>query len=171
MPASPWFHDHHVSGGVLVDLAVHDFDWLRWTLGEVDHLYAKSVGAATMQGPDYALTTLTFESGAVAHVESTWMDPSGSRTTFEVCGSGGMIEFDSRTAASLKAHTGGTTRFEGPLAPTDDPYYGELRDFVDCIVNDSAPPVTAYDGFMALSIALAAVESAKTGKVAKPARS
>src|SRR5579862_5328026 len=96
-----WFLDHSRSGGVLLDLAVHDFDWLRWTLGEVKHVYARSVGAKTGSGPDYALTTLTFDSGAVGHVESTWMDPAGSRTTYEVCGSAGMIQFDSRNTQTL----------------------------------------------------------------------
>src|SRR5204863_4959008 len=94
MGSHGWFQDYQRSGGVLLDLAVHDFDWLRWTLGEVKHLYSRSVGVATDGGPDYALTVLTFESGAVAHVESTWMDPSGFRTAFEVCGSEGMIQFD-----------------------------------------------------------------------------
>src|SRR5579862_234277 len=38
-----WFLDHSRSGGVLLDLAIHDFDWLRWTLGEVKHLYSRSI--------------------------------------------------------------------------------------------------------------------------------
>lgn len=162
--------DHRRSGGVLIDLAVHDFDWLRWTLGEVEHLYARSVGSKTMQGPDYALTTLTFDSGAVAHVEATWMDPSGFRTTFEVCGSGGMVEFDSRTTASLRTHLPSGSRGESNLSPLDDPYYGELRGFTDAVKAGSTPPVTAYDGLMALSIALTAFESAATGKVLRPPR-
>ena len=61
-----WFMDHERSGGVLLDLAIHDFDWLQWTFGKVKFLYSRSLGAQTGQGPDYALTTLTFESGAVA---------------------------------------------------------------------------------------------------------
>lgn len=165
-----WFMDHHRSGGVLIDLAVHDFDWLRWTLGEVKSLFSRSVGAKSMKGPDYALTTLTFDSGAVAHVEATWMDPSGFRTTFEVCGSGGMIEFDSRRAPSLKTSTEGKVANEAPLGPQDDPYYRELRDFVDAITNEKQPPVTGSDGLMALSIGLAALESAQSGKVVSPAR-
>ncbi|PMZ00384.1 gfo/Idh/MocA family oxidoreductase, partial [Pseudomonas sp. FW306-02-F02-AB] len=84
---------------------IHDFDWLRWTLGEVKSLYSRSVQARHGEGPDYCLTTLTFESGAIAHVESTWMDPSGFRTTFEVAGSAGLIQHDSRETSSLRTHT------------------------------------------------------------------
>lgn len=170
VPRAEWFLDHSRSGGVLVDLAVHDFDWLRWTLGEVKCLYSKSVGVATGHGPDYALTTLTFDSGAVAHVESTWMDPSGFRVTFEVCGSDGMIEYDSRTAPSLRTHSPGGTRLEGPMAASDDPYYRQLKDFVGTVYGQQTDSVKGYDGFMAVSIALAAVESAKTGRVVVPTR-
>lgn len=182
--ADGWFMDHSRSGGVLIDLAIHDFDWLRWTLGEVKSLYSRSLGAKTGKGPDYALTTLSFDSGAVAHVESTWMDPSGFRVAFEVCGSGGMIEYDSRLAATLRASfaeaPGSSTDPrdapkpragpEAPLSPTDDPYYKELRSFVDAVNNKQAPPVSAYDGWMALSIALSALDSAKTGRVVAPSR-
>lgn len=170
VPRAEWFLDHARSGGVLVDLAVHDFDWLRWTLGEVELLYSRSVGASSMKGPDYALTTLTFESGAVAHVESTWMDPSGFRVTFEVCGSEGMIEYDSRNTPAVRTHTAGGTRTESPLAAVDDPYRNQLKDFVSACRGEMSPPVTGYDGFMAVSIALAALESAKTGKTVRPSR-
>ena len=168
--AGNWFMDHTRSGGVLMDLAVHDFDWLRWTLGEVKHLFACSVGAKTMQGPDYALTTLTFESGAIAHVETTWMDPGGFRATFEVCGSEGMIEFDSRLTPTLRTSTSDGSRGEAPLAATDDPYYNELKAFLDAVKTGKEPPVTARDGIAAVAIAQAAIESAKTGRVVRPAR-
>lgn len=169
-PKAPWFMDHKRSGGVLIDLAVHDFDWLRWTLGEVDHLYARSVGAATGQGPDYALTTLTFDSGCVAHVESTWMDPSGFRVSFEVAGSDGMIEYDSRQTAVVKTHLSGSSRGEAPLDGGDDPYYRQLIDVVATVRGEKPAVVSGADGFAALAIAIAAHESAQTGKVVRPVR-
>jgi len=165
-----WFMDHSRSGGVLIDLAIHDFDWLRWTLGEVTQLYSRSVAATVGQGPDYALTTLTFENGAVAHVESTWMDPDGFRTTYEVAGSEGMIEFDSRNSASVRTHKAGAHKLESPLNSEDDPYYKELSAFLDCVKNGTPPPITGRDGLAALSLSLAALESARTGKVVRPAK-
>lgn len=178
-----WFMDHARSGGVLFDLAIHDFDWLRWTLGEVKQVYARSLGATRGKGPDYALATMSYDSGAVSHTEATWMDPSGFRVTFEVCGSGGMIEYDSRNLASLRTHIGGAGApgdprdvvrpkggNEAPLSPTDDPYYKELKGFLDAMRDGTPPPVQPHDGWMAMSLALAALESAKTGKALKPAR-
>lgn len=168
--ADGWFLDHSRSGGILVDLAVHDFDWLRWTLGEVKHLYSRSVTAKAGYGPDYALTTLTFDSGCVAHTETTWMDPSGGRATYEVAGSGGIIQYDSRNTATLRTHALGRSINESPLFPSDDPYFNELSAFVSAVRGGTPPPVTGLDGLMALSIALAARESALTDKVVAPAR-
>ncbi len=165
-----WFMDHKRSGGVLVDLAIHDFDWLRWTLGEVKHLYSRSTAAKTQQGPEYALTTLTFDSGAIGHVESTWMDPSGFRVTYEIAGSEGLIQFDSRNTATVRTHAGGKSMNEAPLLPVDDPYFLELSGFLNAVKSGTLPPVTGHDGLMALSIALAARESAVTDKVVAPAR-
>ena len=176
--AGDWFMDHARSGGVLLDLAIHDFDWLRWTLGEVTSVYSRSVGAQTGSGADYALTTLAFDDGAVAQVEATWMDPSGFRTTFEVCGSEGMIEYDSRNTPTLRTHIGPPKEGqparrggnEAPLLPSDDPYYHQLKGFLDAVRTGTPPPVTGFDGLMAVSIGLAAIESAKTGHAIRPAR-
>jgi len=170
MGSHGWFQDYERSGGVLLDLAVHDFDWLRWTIGEVKHLYSRSVGIQQGSGPDYALTTLTFENGAVGHVEATWMDPGGFRTTFEVAGSAGLIQHDSRTNAALRTTADGKTFFDGAISASDDPYYKELRGFLDAVTGGTEVPVTPLDGAMAVSIALAAVESANTGKVDAPAK-
>jgi UDP-N-acetylglucosamine 3-dehydrogenase len=168
--AGNWFMDFERSGGVLLDLAIHDFDWLRWTFGEVKHLYARSVAAMTGGGPDYGLTTLTFDSGVIGHVEATWMDPSGFRTAFEVCGSEGMIEHDSRNTPPLRLHQPGKSIADNLLAPSDDPYSQELRGFLDAVRDGTEPPVSGYEGLMSLSIALAALESAKTGMVVVPER-
>ncbi len=163
--SSKWFMDHKRSGGVLVDLGIHDFDWLRWTFGEVKFLYSRTLGAQTDQGPDYGLTTLTFENGAVAHVESTWMDPGGFRTYFDVAGSEGLLEFDSKKTPALKTALVGSTVLEPSLAPDEDPYYLELSAFINAVKEGTPPPITGQDGLAALELSLAALESAKTGKV------
>lgn len=165
-----WYGDLERSGGVLLDLAVHDFDWLRWTLGEVSHLYARSVGLQDNHGPDYALTTLTFDSGAVAHVEATWMDPAGFRTTFEVAGSDGLISHDSRNNAALRTATETGVATDNGLLPEDDPYYREIDGFVTALRHGTPVPVPGREGLAALAISLAAIESAKTGRVVKPVR-
>ncbi len=163
--SSGWFLDHSRSGGVLLDLAIHDFDWLQWTFGKVKFLYSRSLSTQTGKGPDYALTTLTFESGAVAHVESTWMDPGGFRTMFDVAGSEGLLEFDSRKTPALRTVTPDSNTLEPSLALTEDPYYLELSGFLHAVMDGSPVPFTGQDRLTALKLSLAALQSAKTGKV------
>jgi predicted dehydrogenase len=169
-----WFQDHARSGGLLLDLAVHDFDWMLWTFGDVESVYSRSVRlgsvveGAEFEG-DYALTTLKFASGCVGHVETTWMDPAGFRVTLEVCGSEGMIEYDSRNVATLRVHDAAGSRQESNLLSTDDPFYRELRAFVEAVAARGPMPVAPMDGLKAVAVARAAIESAKTGRAVSPA--
>jgi predicted dehydrogenase len=162
--------DHQRSGGVLVDLAIHDFDWLRWTFGDVKTVYSRSTAVGKGSGPDYALTVLTHDSGAISHVESTWLDPAGFSTSFEIAGSEGLLAYHSRHAASLSVSVTGRSTYEANMAPMDDPYYQELRAFLESVEKGEPAPVGIEEGFHALAISLAALESARTGKPTAPAR-
>jgi predicted dehydrogenase len=168
--AGGWFSNYELSGGVIMDLAVHDFDWIRWTFGEVDRVYANGIDHRWPAGLDYALVTMTLESGALAHTEASWADPGGFRAAFEVAGSGGFFEYDNRWTPPLRTVNDKGTFNESPMAPADDPYFRQLSAFVNAVESGEDPPVTAIDGLRAVAIAEAAIESAKTGKPVKPAR-
>lgn len=163
-PKADWFLDRAASGGILLDLAIHEFDWLLWTVGP-----AKSVTARTVQHQgakvrgDYALTTIKFDNGCVAHVESTWLDPGGFRATIEASGSEGMIEFDSRINPTLRV-AGATNAVENNYDPSDDPYFLQLRSFVNVALEREVPAVTMEEGFSAVQVACAAIESAESAK-------
>lgn len=171
---SNWYADPKQSGGAILDLIIHDFDWMRWCLGDVERVFAKGLyGKAEYQGSlDYGLVTLRFKSGALGHVCGSWAHTTGFRTTFEVCGDAGMIEHDSARSAPLtiadrrSANSGspGVAVPESPLFPLDDPYYLELRHFVDCLAMGKEPLVTMADARAAVEIALAAIKSIETGK-------
>ncbi|MBS1705643.1 MAG: Gfo/Idh/MocA family oxidoreductase [Armatimonadetes bacterium] len=161
-----WFRDASRSGGVLLDLAVHEFDYILWTFGPVKAVTSRSLTqTAGFTNGDYALTTLELECGAVAHVESTWMDPSGFRSHFEFCGSDGMLQHDSRVDFSLRTFTDGNTAYESPMASTDDPFRKELQAFKSAVENNQESPISLREGAEAVRVALAAIESAQSGKV------
>ena len=168
-----WYADPGQSGGVVLDMILHDFDWLRWTFGPVSRVFAKGLyGRPEYVGRlDYALVTLRFESGVVGHVTGSWAHPGGFRTSLEIAGDGGLVDHDSARTAPLAASVrstgggGGVAVPESPMAPTDDPYYQELNAFVQALKAGTPPPVTLGDAREAARIALAALESIQTGKV------
>jgi predicted dehydrogenase len=166
--AGGWFQDPSLSGGVFLDLAVHDFDWILWTFGPARHVFAQCL-TGQRQGLDYGLATITLQSGALAHVEATWADPGGFRVTFEIAGSEGFVEYDSRQRATVRWATTDGLRAESNLAPHDDPYYLQLHAFVRAVRGEAPPPVSALEGARAVAIAEAAWESARTGRPVPPA--
>jgi predicted dehydrogenase len=168
-----WYADPAESGGVFLDLAIHDFDWLRWCFGDIERVFAKGLhGKSEFHGSlDYGLATLKFKSGVLAHVCGSWAHLPGLRATFEICGDNGMLEHDSIRSApltiALKQRDGGVPGVALPdnsLMPRDDPYYLELRHFLDCLQAGTKPMVTMQDARAAVQVALAAIESVETGK-------
>ena len=167
-PGTDWYADPAQSGGVVLDLILHDFDWLLWCFGPVSRVYAQGLhGQKEHAGQrDYALVTLRFQSGAVGHVCGSWAhDGSPLRATYEVCGDAGLLEYDSAGGASVSLTALGTSvAHESPLAPSDDPYFAELAAFADSVRNNLPPPVPASEARDAVRVALAALESLQSGQ-------
>jgi predicted dehydrogenase len=167
-----WFHDPALSGGMIVDLMIHDFDYARWIAGEVTSVYARSLSAQHPEsGIDHALAILTHKDGAISHIEGSWAYPAGSfRTALEIAGNQGLIEHpaDSSTPISLMLHQSETQNASVaiPRSPLDeDPYTTEIKHFYDVLTSVIPQPrVTAQDALEALRIALAAAQSVQTGR-------
>ncbi|MED3793688.1 Gfo/Idh/MocA family oxidoreductase [Niallia alba] len=164
-----WYADYKSSGGLVLDLMIHDFDYLRWCFGEVERVYAKSAQGRAIAKIDYALVTLRFESGVIAHLEGTWAHQNFA-TKFEMAGKEGIIQYDSSKVAPLvKAINQSTVGSVGVAVPDsplkENPYVTELKHFISCIKNNEEPIVTPLDAYKAMEIALASIESIKLGKV------
>jgi predicted dehydrogenase len=161
-----WILDPAQSGGILVDLLVHDFDYLRWVLGPVRRVHARVASGKGSTGT-HALVVLRFAGGAVAHVEGSWAYPPGSpfRTRLELAGSGGLIVHDSRDVHPLSLHTGAAaSEHRYPLSALDpNPYAQMARHFAHCVESGAAFEVQLDDAVAAVRIAGAAVASAATG--------
>ena len=166
-----WFLAFEKSGGMILDLMIHDFDYARWIAGEVATVYCKHIGDPSISPGDHGLAILTHRSGAISHVEGSWAYPPPTfRTEFEIAGSQGLIIHNSEASApiTLRMHqrtddaSGDVPLPSSPLL--ESPYATEIRAFHDAIANGALVPVTAADGLAALQIALAAIESTKTGQ-------
>ncbi|WP_423241348.1 Gfo/Idh/MocA family protein [Oceanobacillus zhaokaii] len=167
MASNDWYSDFNSSGGLVLDMIIHDFDYLRWCFGEVERVYAKSSRNRVLERLEYALVTLRFESGVIAHVEGTWAH-QGFSTKFEIAGKEGIIEYDSAKVAPVVASKKETTSSGGVAVPEspmkENPYFTELQHFINCIKKDTKPIVSAEDAYKAMEISLAALESIEIGK-------
>lgn len=159
-----WYADWRQSGGMLVDLVIHDFDFLRWCFGGVERVYARGVTGREYNRIDYVLTTLRFEGGQIAHVEGHWGYPAPFEYSIEVAGSAGLVTVDSTDAPSLRLQTSGDVGKAQRILADKSPYQTELEHFIHCLETGEEPVVNGRDALEALRISLAAIESVQTGK-------
>lgn len=165
-PAGSWYVDKALSGGIILDLMIHDLDFLRWTIGEVKSVFASGRQA---EGVDYASVTLRFVNGAIANVEAYWGYPGPFLTQVELAGSQGLLRYDSTQTRSLVIQRSDPDAFRlrgvgFPNRPAlKDPFQVQLEHFLDCVQTGNEPLVNAHDGVMAVTLACAAVESLRTG--------
>jgi UDP-N-acetylglucosamine 3-dehydrogenase len=158
--ARTWYGDPARSGGLITDMGVHDFDWLRWCLGPVERVSALDRGSV-------AMVTLAHESGAISAVELSWMDPKGFATAVEVSGPGGLLRHDSREARNFAVNLWPRPAEQGPVVqvPADrpgyDPYRHELSDAIAWFLGGPEPRSNAMDAVAAVGLAEAARMSAQ----------
>lgn len=161
---SPWFADPALSGGILVDQMIHDYDFARLVAGEVVRVYAQAREQAGRVGA--ATAVLTHAGGAISYVHGVWALPgSPFRTSYRIAGPGGVLEHDtSRTEAFRVVVRQADRPGEGipNTSLAESPYLTELREFAAAFTGGPPPPVTAEDGLAAVRIAAAARESAAT---------
>jgi UDP-N-acetylglucosamine 3-dehydrogenase len=163
-----WYANVDKCGTLIVDMIIHDFDFMRWCFGEVERVYAKSQWGRDFSRMDHALVSLRFKNGIIAHTEGTWAYPSGFRVELEIAGKEGIIQYNSDETMAIKSDfrrsENGTAGVAVPESPLEkSPYQLELEHFIDCILHDKEPIVTPEDAYKALEISLAALESVKTG--------
>jgi len=170
-----WLLDEARSGGLILDLMIHDFDYARQVAGEVDSVYARSVrsrdaGAAG----DYCLALLRHREGAISHIEGAWAYPQPLfRTALEIAGSEGLIEQPADSALPLSLQLAQAAQdpvdIVAPSSPlAEDPFVTQLR-HVHAVLTEGVTPRCSGEGALAaLRIALAARVSARSGRPLRP---
>jgi len=176
-PEPPPIEYVKVSGGMMLDMTIHDFDMARYLSGsEVTEVYTS---AAVLVDPaigeagdvDTAVITLKFKNGAIGVIDNSRKAVYGYDQRVEVFGSKGGITVSNDTPSSVVLSTSEGVFSDKPkyffLERYKDSFIDELRDFFDAVLNDKPTPVTAIDGLKPVIIGLAAMESYKTGKPVK----
>jgi predicted dehydrogenase len=171
-PAGNWFLDEVKSGGILMDLMIHDYDYACWVAGDVDLVSARRITQAHPEAPvDYGLVILSHRSGTLSHISGAWAYPPPTfHTHLEIAGDRGLIEFDSDSTAPIQnliLRTGGADSPDVglPSSPvSESPYTTQLKEFYSALAEGKPARVSAADGLAAVQIAEAALESAYTGQ-------
>jgi predicted dehydrogenase len=161
-----WFADPARSGGLLLDLMIHDIDQARWMAGDVTRVYARSLAVQRPEaGVDHCLALLTHANGAISHLEASWAYPVPVfRTRFEVAGTAGVLDHDADRDAPVRATlaAAGAAAADVPLPGSpmhEPPHTTELRHFLAVLRGEEPRRVAAVDGLAALLVAEAAARS------------
>lgn len=163
-----WYLDPDQSGGVLIDLMLHDFDWLRWTFGEVERVTASGLMAQGVKDRDYALAVLRMKNGVIAHVEGTWVHTDGFRTAIEIAGDQGVMDYNSQYPFTFRLRKDEADERAAVPIPESPlligPYTAELSELVAALSGGPPARVSIEDGIAALAIGEACWKSAQTGE-------
>ncbi|HIT27027.1 MAG TPA: inositol 2-dehydrogenase [Candidatus Ornithoclostridium excrementipullorum] len=172
-PAAPSADYIKVSGGIFLDMTIHDFDMVRYlSSDEVESVYA--VGGVTVDKAigeagdiDTAVVTMKLKGGALAVIDNCRRAAYGYDQRAEAFGSLGQIAVanDASSTAVISDANGVTA--EKPLyfflERYMQAYVKEVSEFVRCIEEDRPVPVGIEDGLQAVVIGLAAKRSLQTG--------
>jgi myo-inositol 2-dehydrogenase/D-chiro-inositol 1-dehydrogenase len=166
-----------VSGGIFLDMAIHDFDMARFQAGsEVTEVY--SVGDSLVDPEigkagdvDTAITTLKFENGSMAVIDNCRKAVYGYDQRVEVFGSKGSIEARNDKETNTILRTAESVSEDKPLYFFLERYMAsfaeEMKQFFEAISNDTEVPCGGIDGLNSVIIGLAATKSVKEGRPVK----
>jgi UDP-N-acetylglucosamine 3-dehydrogenase len=166
--------------GVVIDLATHDVDIMRYLSGsEANRVYAVTNRALHNLSEDMVTGVIRFRDDILGLLDINWLTPTKIRE-LTITGDAGMFRVDYLTQdlyffknselertrwdalSVLRGVSEGTmTRF--PIAKTE-PLRAELEAFIAAVEGRTAPVVTAKDGLAALALALALLKSSAEGK-------
>ncbi len=173
-PAPPPIEYVKVSGGIFMDMAIHDFDMARYMVGsEVVEVYAAAnvlIDPEIGEAGDFdtAVTILKFANGATAVIDNSRQAVYGYDQRVEVFGSKGRASAENDTPTNVSVYTEDTVTSDKPLHFFLERYMGsfakEMEDFASAVLQRSEPPVGGEDGLKSLLIAMAATKSAKENR-------
>jgi scyllo-inositol 2-dehydrogenase (NAD+) len=168
------FANPAVSGGIILDMGIHDFDLLRWLMAdEVERVYSEVASLVypelrTVGDVDSAMITLRFEGGALGNVEVSRTAVYGYDIQTEVVGTKGTLQIGYlRHTPILTLTRAGVTHDVVPHFPErfGKAYTTQIEHFAECLYEQKPPLVSAPDARAALQIGLAATASQRDGRV------
>jgi scyllo-inositol 2-dehydrogenase (NAD+) len=165
------------SGGMLIDMGIHDFDLARWFMGDVRAISAIGATIAypeleTVGDIDNAVASLVFENGKLGVIDLTRSGIYGYDISTEILGLEGTIRIGYLRETAI------TVMKKNNVSHDTVPYFMErfreaytlqLQNFAQNVLQDRQPPITIEDGLEALRLGVAATRAQQTGKTVRVA--
>ncbi|GLV61058.1 inositol 2-dehydrogenase [Dictyobacter sp. S3.2.2.5] len=168
-PAPPPIEYIRVSGGIFLDMMIHDFDMARFLIGdEVEEVFTL---AGVMSDPDIgeagdvdtAVVMLRFANGVIATIDNSRRAAYGYDQRVELLGSAGAIRTDNNYPNTAIISDGHSVRRDLPLhfflERYTESFVRELTAFIEAIQHDQPVPVNGQDGRAPVLMAMAALKS------------
>ncbi len=172
------FANPRKSGGLVLDMGIHDFDAIRWLMNdEFDRVYTEASALVypellDVDDVDTAVITVRFARGGLGNVEVSRTGTYGYDIQCEIVGSKGSLRIGYLQETPLVTLTkDGLHHDIVPHFPErfGDAYTAQIEHFVDCLVNDTQPKVSSADARAALQVSIAAYTSQLEERVVKVA--
>jgi myo-inositol 2-dehydrogenase / D-chiro-inositol 1-dehydrogenase len=165
------------SGGIFVDMTIHDFDMARF-LASSEPVQVYAVGDALINKDilqyddiDTAIITITFENGAMAVIDNSRQAAYGYDQRIEVFGSKGMVKCENNTPTQTTLFTNDGVLQDKPLyfflERYQESFEEELVQFFNALEKGEETPVVGQDGLGALLLAVAAKKSLEENRPVK----
>ncbi len=175
-PDFPAMEFMRVSGGMFLDMTIHDFDMARFQVGEVEEVYA--TGSVLIEPElnefgdvDTNVVTLRFKNGAVGAIDNSRKAVYGYDQRLEVfCSNGTAMADNEAESTMVKGNSEGFHSARPPhffiqrYAPC---YVDEVRQFIECVRDDKPTPINGQDGRAAVVLGYAAWKSLRENRPVK----
>lgn len=175
-PEVPDLEFMKTSGGMFLDMSIHDFDMARYQIGDVEEVYA--TGNVLIESKlkefndiDTSLVMLKFTNGAIGVIDNSRQAVYGYDQRLEVfCSHGTALAENEKENVAIKGSRDGFSSARVPHFFMDryaNCYIEEIRQFIHCVREDTPVPVTGEDGRAAVVLGLAAMKSLQTNRPVK----
>jgi predicted dehydrogenase len=146
--------------GVVIDLAVHDIDLIRWFTDSDIVDVQPQLSSAVAEREDIALLQFRTESGVLAHINTNWLTPFKARNV-TVATRGKYVMGDLLTRQVTECfgfQPDGSYSMRHLSVGHDEPLRAELIAFIDAVRNRSMPAVSGEEAVASLEIAIRCLE-------------
>lgn len=169
-----WYANDELSGSIVVDLLIHDIDYIQSVFGKVKSVYASNNCSNKNNEKKFAVFSamLRLENNILAQIDASWYDEGNFHTKFEVAGNKGIIDIKPELSTPIKTKLfvsdNDKVNVSVPESPLkESPYYLEIKDFIEAVKKDREPAVNAEEAISALFVAKRLMQSVREKRIVK----